>query len=80
MHQLDHPSDILAKLSGQTVIITGAARGIGAAATAIFNRHGANVAIADLPQLQDTAEALIRSLDHPERAAFKAANVMQWKL
>ncbi|KAK8045013.1 hypothetical protein PG993_005037 [Apiospora rasikravindrae] len=78
-HQLNQPPDILTGLSGQTVIITGAARGIGAAAAAIFNKHGANVAIADLPQLQSTAEALIRSLDHPERASFMGANVTKWK-
>ncbi|KAK7931798.1 hypothetical protein PG985_002510 [Apiospora marii] len=70
---------MLANISGQTVIVTGAARGIGAAAAAIFNNHGANVVIADLPQLQDTAEALIRSLDHPERAVYMGANVTQWR-
>ncbi|KAK7943101.1 uncharacterized protein PG986_012214 [Apiospora aurea] len=79
MHQLEHSPNILAGLSGQTVIITGAARGIGAAAATIFNKHGANVAIADLPQLQNTAEALIRSLDHPEKANFVATNVTKWR-
>ncbi|KAK8084704.1 short chain dehydrogenase/reductase [Apiospora hydei] len=79
MHQLEQSPDILTGLSGQTIIITGAARGIGAAAATIFNKHGANVAIADLPQLQDTAETLIRSLDHPERATFVATNVTKWR-
>ena len=78
MHQLHQSPGLLAKLSGQTVIITGAARGIGGAAAAAFNKHGANVTIADLPQLQETAEGLIKSLDHPERAVFMAASVMQW--
>ena len=78
MHQLHQSPSLLAKLSGQTVIITGAARGIGAAAAAVFNKHGANVTVSDLPQLQGTAEALIKSLDHPERAAFMAASVTQW--
>ncbi|KAK6850704.1 hypothetical protein PG987_000338 [Apiospora arundinis] len=78
MHQLHQSPSLLAKLSGQTVIITGAARGIGGAAATLFNKHGANVTIADLPQLQSTAEALIESFDHPEKAMFIAASVTQW--
>lgn len=79
MRQLDQSPSTLANLFGQTVIITGAARGIGAAAAIIFNKHGANVVIADLPRLQDTAEVLIQSLDYPERAIYMRANVTQWE-
>ncbi|KAH7129194.1 3-hydroxyacyl-CoA dehydrogenase type-2 [Dactylonectria macrodidyma] len=79
MHQLDPSPSLLENIQGQTVIITGSARGIGAATAAVFNQHGANVVIADLPHLGDSAEALIKSLEHPEKAIFISTNIIEWK-
>jgi NAD(P)-dependent dehydrogenase (short-subunit alcohol dehydrogenase family) len=78
MHQLDPSPSLLTAVQGQTAIITGSARGIGGATAAIFNRHGANVIITDLPQLRDAAESLIGSLEHPDRAIFVPASVTAW--
>ncbi|KAI9167886.1 3-hydroxyacyl-CoA dehydrogenase type-2 [Paramyrothecium foliicola] len=79
MHQFNPSPSELAKLKGQTVIITGAARGIGAAAAVIFNKHGANVVITDLPHQQGVADALLASLDKPNHAIFVPASVTDWK-
>lgn len=79
MHQLDPDPHQLENIQGQTVIITGSARGIGAATAAVFNKHGANVVIADLPHLGDSAEALIKSLEHPGKATFVSTNIIEWK-
>jgi len=48
------------KLHGKTVIITGAAGGIGEATAALLNREGANLVLADIdvPKLEKTAERL----------------------
>ncbi len=50
------------KLHGKTVIITGAAGGIGTATAALLDREGANLVLADidLPRLQELAERLSR--------------------
>jgi NAD(P)-dependent dehydrogenase (short-subunit alcohol dehydrogenase family) len=73
---LDHT--LFSQSTGKTVLITGAARGIGAATTRLFNDHGANVIIADLTQLQDSAEEVIKTLTHPTRAMFFPANIVNW--
>ncbi|PKS06159.1 hypothetical protein jhhlp_007476 [Lomentospora prolificans] len=79
MHQLDPPAHLLKHAQGQTVIITGSARGIGAATAAVFNKYGANVVIADLPHLGDEAKALIKSLEHPESSTFIPTSVTEWR-
>ncbi|KAJ5782314.1 hypothetical protein N7457_004088 [Penicillium paradoxum] len=70
---------VFAKSAGKTVLITGAARGIGAATAIFFNDHGANVILADLPHLQDSAEEVInKQIQFPERAIFVAADIVNW--
>ncbi|MFD1560066.1 SDR family NAD(P)-dependent oxidoreductase [Paraburkholderia silviterrae] len=54
------------RFEGRTVVITGAARGQGAAEAKRFHREGANVVLTDL--LVEDGEALARELG--ERAAF----------
>ena len=65
--------------AGKTVLITGAARGIGAATAILFNSHGANVVLADLPQLRDSAEEVIqKQMEFPNRALFVSTNIINW--
>jgi NAD(P)-dependent dehydrogenase (short-subunit alcohol dehydrogenase family) len=79
MSQIEVNPDILSQSANKTVLITGAARGIGAAAAALFNHHGANVVIADLAQFQQTAEHLIVStFTNPQRAIFVPGNIVDW--
>ncbi|KAJ5803683.1 uncharacterized protein N7503_006133 [Penicillium pulvis] len=61
MHQIQLDPNILRGLASRTAIITGGAGGIGAATAKIFNQHGANVVIADIPALEDKANAIIAS-------------------
>ncbi|KGO70803.1 Short-chain dehydrogenase/reductase SDR [Penicillium expansum] len=64
---------------GKTVLITGAARGIGAATAILFNSHGANVVLADLPQLRHSAEEVIqKQINFPTRAIFVPADIVDW--
>lgn len=58
------------QLSDQTVLITGAGRGLGAALARAFAREGANVAI-NYRQSRDAAEALAEELG-PKAMAFPA--------
>lgn len=62
---------------GQTVIITGAAGGIGAETARLFHEKGANVVIADLPGMREAAENLISTLS-PDRAIFVPTNILSW--
>lgn len=78
-HQIKHSPELLANLPGKTALITGSARGIGAATAALFNKHGANVVITDLPFLRESAEQLMPSLTHPEKAIFVPASITEWK-
>jgi NAD(P)-dependent dehydrogenase (short-subunit alcohol dehydrogenase family) len=69
---------LFSQSTGKTVLITGAARGIGAATVRQFNNHGANVILADLTPLKDAAEEVIRTLAHPDRAIFISVNIVNW--
>ncbi|KAF9884799.1 hypothetical protein FE257_001215 [Aspergillus nanangensis] len=69
---------LLQNASGKTVLITGGANGIGAAAAALFNAHGANVVISDLESTRQTAETLISSFPRPEASVFIAANILDF--
>ncbi|KAH8892588.1 dehydrogenase with different specificitie, partial [Thozetella sp. PMI_491] len=69
---------LLEQAAGKTVIITGAANGIGAAAAALFNTHGATVVIADLEPCRAAAEAVIKTLPYPEKARYLPANILNW--
>ena len=70
--------DLLAYIHGKTVIVTGSARGIGAATASLFNKHGANVIITDLPFLREAAEHLIMTLTHPDKAIFVPGSITEW--
>ena len=78
MAQVNLDQTLFSQLTGKTVLITGAARGIGAATARVFNNHGANVILADLAQLKDSAEEVIQSLAYPNRAIFFSANIVNW--
>ncbi|RSM16691.1 hypothetical protein CDV31_004463 [Fusarium ambrosium] len=79
MHQLDFSFNNLADLAGKTVIVTGAARGIGVSTAALFNSHGANVVLVDLPQAKDAATSLIKSFQYPGNGLFVPSNILVWK-
>lgn len=55
----------MSMLSGKVAIITGGARGMGAATSRLFVQHGAKVAIADV--LDEAGEALARELGDSAR-------------
>lgn len=68
----------LTELKGKTVIITGAAGGIGAETARNYHSHGANVVLADLERMRSSAEAVIASLTEPSRATFNAVDILDW--
>lgn len=70
---------LLRNAESKTVIVTGAAGGIGAATAKLYHSHGANVVIVDLPSSKPAADALISSLPNPERAVFVAADTLNWE-
>ena len=63
--------------SNKTVIITGAANGIGAETARLFHKDGANVVVADLPSSRSAAEELISTLSQ-DRAIFVPTNILSW--
>ncbi|KAH8427637.1 SDR family NAD(P)-dependent oxidoreductase [Aspergillus melleus] len=79
MHQIDFDEQALNGLASKTVIVTGGAGGIGSATARIFNEHGANVVIADVPSTQPLAEKLIASLPHPSRAMYVPVDIVDWE-
>lgn len=78
MSQIEINPDLLSTSTNKTILITGAARGIGAATASLFNAHGANVVIADLEPLRADAENLIAEFTHPERGVFIPVNIVDW--
>lgn len=78
MAQVQLDTQLLTEAANKTVLITGAAHGIGAATARLFNHHGANVVIADLAQSRDVAEHSIEQFEYPERAIFVPGNIIDW--
>ncbi len=66
------------KLAGQTVLITGAARRLGATMARLFHRHGANVVI-HYGRSSDAADALVAELSSARAgsAAAVSANLLE---
>ncbi|OAL30133.1 hypothetical protein AYO20_08936 [Fonsecaea nubica] len=78
MHQMLWARDLLDDAQGRTALLTGAARGIGSETASLLNKNGSNIVITDLPSAGPDAEALIQSMQFPERAIFVPASVTEW--
>ncbi|KAJ5413199.1 Short-chain dehydrogenase/reductase SDR [Penicillium sp. CMV-2018d] len=79
MTEVEVDQALFSQSAGKTVLITGAARGIGAATAILFNSHGANVVLADLPQLRNSAEEVIKTqIKFPHRAIFVSTDIVNW--
>lgn len=78
MHQIDFYERTLHGLASKTVIITGGAGGIGSATAKIFNEHGANVVLADVPISRTPAEKVIALLPYPSRAMYVPVDIVDW--
>ncbi|KAJ5729211.1 uncharacterized protein N7483_003719 [Penicillium malachiteum] len=78
MTSIEINPSLFASASNKTVLITGAARGIGAATAALFNQQGANIVLTDLLQFKDIANELISTFTYPDRAIFAPANIVDW--
>ncbi|KAJ5625455.1 hypothetical protein N7510_001764 [Penicillium lagena] len=79
MHQVEFDPSYLHALTSRTVIITGGAGGIGAATAKVFNEHGANVVIADIPIFEEKANEIIASLPNPSQALFVPVDILNWE-
>jgi NAD(P)-dependent dehydrogenase (short-subunit alcohol dehydrogenase family) len=66
------------ELKGKTIIVTGAAAGIGAATARVYHSHGANVVLADLEEMRSSAETVVACLSEPARATFIPVNIVDW--
>ncbi|KAL2840540.1 hypothetical protein BJY01DRAFT_20453 [Aspergillus pseudoustus] len=72
-------ASFLAKLTSKTVIVTGGAGGIGAATAKVFNTHGANVVIADIPSSSELAEKTLTTFPYPDKAIFVPVDILNWE-
>ncbi|KAA8650395.1 uncharacterized protein ATNIH1004_003079 [Aspergillus tanneri] len=79
MQEYHLDTSLLSHASTKTVVITGGANGIGAATATLFNAHGANVVISDLEEYRGRAESLIQTFAYSNRAAFLAADILDWQ-
>ncbi|KAI1262747.1 hypothetical protein F5Y18DRAFT_396168 [Xylariaceae sp. FL1019] len=71
---------LLSEAAGKTVIVTGAANGIGLATARLYNEHGAKVVVADLPiKKPGGAEGLLATFSNPKLAAFTAVDILDWR-
>lgn len=79
MSQVSLNHTLFTEAKDRTILITGAAHGIGLATTKLLNEKGANVVLADLSQFRiEAEETIITQLAHPDRAAFFPANIVNW--
>ncbi|KAJ5757721.1 Short-chain dehydrogenase/reductase SDR [Penicillium nucicola] len=79
MSQVNLNHALFAEAKNKTILITGAAHGIGLATAKLVNEKGANVILADLSQFRTEAEEAINTqLAHPDRAVFFPANIVDW--
>jgi NAD(P)-dependent dehydrogenase (short-subunit alcohol dehydrogenase family) len=69
---------MLHNLFGKTVLVTGAADGIGAEIVRLLVSSGANVVVADLEYARGAAETLIASTSAPLHASFVLTNILDW--
>jgi NAD(P)-dependent dehydrogenase (short-subunit alcohol dehydrogenase family) len=69
---------LLNNIKLKTVVVTGAAGGIGLEIVRLFESHGANVVMADLEHARPATEALIATLPDPSRVIFVPANTLVW--
>lgn len=65
----------LVNLSGKTALVTGGARGIGAATAALLAEYGANVVIADLKDTEEARETVKTIESFGVKGLFIAADV-----
>lgn len=64
------------RLEGQTIVVTGAARGLGRSMARGFVREGASVACVDADR--ETLEQTVRGFDGPGEATAVVADVRSW--
>jgi NAD(P)-dependent dehydrogenase (short-subunit alcohol dehydrogenase family) len=68
------------RLQGKVAVVTGSARGIGAAVAALFTEHGAHVVGLDREHMQPPAEALVSltvDITHQEQMAAAIATTLE---
>jgi NAD(P)-dependent dehydrogenase (short-subunit alcohol dehydrogenase family) len=72
--QQDREENVMGQLSGKVAIITGAASGMGRAASILFSREGANVVLADL-NTAGGEEVAKEASDAGQRCVFQRTDV-----
>ena len=71
--------DPLMDLRGKTAIITGGARGIGAATAILLARHGADIAIFDLRKTEEAEKVVSAVREEGRRCRFVPVDVANYK-